>query len=171
MHEIEITKHTNDLDLSMFFYKDTLNEILSIRNYLFGKKHLDIVDKWIRLLLTNRLTGHLSGFLSVYTMPPNQAVTREQQIKINQKRNQKPDYRHTIRLTGHLSGFLSVYTMPPNQAVTQEQQIKINQKRNQKPDYRHIVAARTNERQNTALRDFKSSKKKLKKVQIFDDPS
>ena len=41
----------------LFFHKKTLQEILSIKNYLYKKKKQkkeDIIDKWIRLLATNR---------------------------------------------------------------------------------------------------------------------
>jgi hypothetical protein len=47
------------------------------------------------MVATNRLTGHSKGFFSVYTLPPNQATSIERQIKINKKRNQKPEYRNT----------------------------------------------------------------------------
>jgi len=50
------------------------------------------------MVATNRLTGHSPGFFSVYTLPPNQAVTPERQIKINTRRNQEPEYRDTHRL-------------------------------------------------------------------------
>ena len=40
--------------------------------------------------LLNRLTGHSAGFFSVYTMPPNQAVSIESQRKINTRRRQSP---------------------------------------------------------------------------------
>ncbi len=87
-------KLSADIDLTMFYEDNTLNEILSIRNYLLTKNKLDYVDEWIRMVATNRLTGHSKGFFSVYTMPPNQAVTQDSQIKINQKRNQTPEYRN-----------------------------------------------------------------------------
>ncbi len=95
------SKLKSDIDLSMFFHKKTLQEILSIKNYLHKKKKQnkeDIVDKWIRLLATNRLTGHSKGFFSVYTLPPNQATNPKRQKKINLKRNQKPEYRDTKKL-------------------------------------------------------------------------
>src|SRR5690606_26656580 len=41
----------------------------------------------------NRLTGHSSGFFSVYSLPPNQAVSAEGQRKINEKRGQIPPRR------------------------------------------------------------------------------
>lgn len=86
------------MDLSMFFHPDTQAEIVSIRRYLDERKSSgkeDAVDRWIRMVATNRLTGHSRGFFSVYTLPPNQAVSPESQVKINQKRNQAPSYRNT----------------------------------------------------------------------------
>lgn len=84
------------LDLSMFYHENTEKEILSIKQYLNERKiknEEDDIDRFIRMVATNRLTGHSKGFFSVYTLPPNQAVTQESQIKINLKRKQKPDYR------------------------------------------------------------------------------
>jgi hypothetical protein len=87
-----------EIPLSMFFHKKTLVEILSLKKYLAARKRSgkeDHVDRWIRMVATNRLTGHSSGFFSVYTLPPNQAMSRESQIKVNKERNQKPEYRDT----------------------------------------------------------------------------
>jgi DNA modification methylase len=89
------------LDLSMFFQSDTLHEIVSLRRYL-RDKHAngseDATDRWIRMVATNRLTGHSPGFFSVYTLPPNQATSAENQIKINRKLTQNPEYRDTRAL-------------------------------------------------------------------------
>ena len=82
-----------DIDLSMFYHKDTLQEILCLRRYLINKDS-DYVDDWIRMVATNRLTGHSKGFFSVFTLPPNQAVSQESQKKINIKRYQAPEYRN-----------------------------------------------------------------------------
>jgi len=85
-----------DIDLSMFYNRDTLSEIVSLRNHLIRKKKNeaeDFVDDWIRMVATNRLTGHSKNFFSVYTLPPNQAVTQERQKKINKQRKQKPIYK------------------------------------------------------------------------------
>jgi hypothetical protein len=63
---------------------------------LVGRKaanKLDAVDDWICLLALNRLTGHSAGFFSVYTLPPNQAVSVKSQRKINADRNQTPPPR------------------------------------------------------------------------------
>ena len=46
------------------------------------------------MVATNRLTGHSRNFFSVYTLPPNQAISPEKQIKINKIRNQIPEYRN-----------------------------------------------------------------------------
>lgn len=86
------------IDLSMFYHPETESEIVSLRDYLQECKNSsgeDDVDRWIRMVATNRLTGHSSGFFSVYTLPPNQAVSPASQVKINQKRGQQPEYRDT----------------------------------------------------------------------------
>ena len=90
-----------DLDLSMFYHPETEAEILSLKNYLQQRKAggaEDCLDRWLRMVATNRLTGHSSGFFSVYTLPPNQAVSAESQKKINQKRNQVPQYRDVKKI-------------------------------------------------------------------------
>lgn len=85
-----------DIDLSMFYHPDTQSEIVSLRNYLIKRnknEEEDFVDEWIRMIATNRLTGHSKNFFSVYTLPPNQAVSQERQKKINRLRKQKPEYK------------------------------------------------------------------------------
>jgi hypothetical protein len=47
------------------------------------------------MVATNRLTGHSKGFFSVYTLPPNQAVSADSQRKINLKMQQTPEHRDT----------------------------------------------------------------------------
>ncbi len=100
--EIPISRQLKaEIDLSMFFHPDTEGEILSLRSYLkerLESRTEDDVDRWIRMVATNRLTGHSRGFFSVYTLPPNQAVSPERQQRINQKRNQVPEYRDTRKL-------------------------------------------------------------------------
>jgi hypothetical protein len=91
------TGNVADIDLSMFFHKNTEAEIVSLKEYLMERREQgtsDPVDAWIRMVATNRLTGHSKGFFSVYTLPPNQAVSRESQRRINEKRNQSPEYRN-----------------------------------------------------------------------------
>ena len=86
-----------DIDLSMFYSPATLRQILNLRNWLHKRQQdgaEDAVDRWIRMVATNRLTGHSSGFFSVYTLPPNQAVSPERQKRINERRNQRPPDRN-----------------------------------------------------------------------------
>ena len=79
-------------DLLPFFHIKTLNQICSLREFLLDNApitgKIDPISDWIRMVALNRLTGHSPGFFSVYTLPPNQAVSIESQIKINIKRNQ-----------------------------------------------------------------------------------
>jgi DNA modification methylase len=101
------------LDLSMFFHPDTEFEILGLREYLHRRARSgreDSVDRWIRMVATNRLTGHSPGFFSVYTLPPNQAVSQDDQLRINARLRQEPEYRDiralilkkTMQLQGRL---------------------------------------------------------------------
>lgn len=88
-------------DLSMFYHPDTEAEILALRSWFMEQEaadHLDQVDAWIRMVATNRLTGHSPGFFSVYTLPPNQAVSAAKQRSLNESRNQVPEYRDTHAL-------------------------------------------------------------------------
>ena len=90
-----------DIDLSMFYEQATEREIVALREYLLARKAdgtEDAIDRWIAMVATNRLTGHSPGFFSVYTLPPNQAVSQESQKKINQRRMQVPEYRDTHRI-------------------------------------------------------------------------
>ncbi|MGB8308612.1 MAG: DNA methyltransferase [Methanoregula sp.] len=90
-----------ECDLSMFYHPDTEREIVALRRYLLEKKEDgadDAIDRWIAMVATNRLTGHSSGFFSVYTLPPNQAVSQKSQERINRNRCQVPEYRDTHRL-------------------------------------------------------------------------
>lgn len=104
-----IPMHKNlkaDIDLSMFFEKNTLLEILSIRHYLWQRiqlKTFDSIDAWLRMVATNRLTGHSSGFFSVYTLPPNQAASPARQKKINADKQQRPTYRNTREIISRKS--------------------------------------------------------------------
>ena len=89
------------IDLSMFYHPDTEKEIIALRSYLQNRKACsrdDMIDRWIAMVATNRLTGHSKGFFSVYTLPPNQAVSQKSQARINRKRSQVPAYRDTHRI-------------------------------------------------------------------------
>jgi len=83
-------------DLRVFYHRDTLREISALRSYLLARERsgeIDDVDRWIRMVAVNRLTGHSAGFFSVYTLPPNQAASVQAQRKINRDREQTPPRR------------------------------------------------------------------------------
>ena len=88
-------------DLLVFYHPDTLREICALRTYIREREsseRLDNVDRWLRMVAVNRLTGHSPGFFSVYTLPPNQAVSIGAQAKINAQREQVPPRRHVAQL-------------------------------------------------------------------------
>ena len=83
-------------ELEVFYHPDTLREICALREYLLARENrgtLDGVDRWIRMVAVNRLTGHSPGFFSVYTLPPNQATSVVAQARINARRKQVPPRR------------------------------------------------------------------------------
>ena len=85
-------------ELNMFFQFDTEKELNILKEYFKEKTELDRIDKWIKFVATTRLTGHSKGYFSVYTLPPNQAISKEKQIKINKKLNQVPEYRNVEKI-------------------------------------------------------------------------
>jgi hypothetical protein len=88
-------------DLLVFYHPETLREIAALKKYLRGRREAvasDEVDDWICLIGLNRLTGHSNGFFSVYTMPPNQAVSVKSQRKINERRGQIPPRRNVAEI-------------------------------------------------------------------------
>jgi len=88
-------------DLLAFYHSETLRQICALRRYLLmrsGELSLDAIDDWIRMVALNRLTGHSPGFFSVYTMPPNQAVSVKAQLKINTRRAQAPSRKNIAEL-------------------------------------------------------------------------
>jgi hypothetical protein len=105
----QIEKRLNEIDLRIakeeypellaFYHRDTLTQIIALKEYLLGREEsgeIDNVDKWIRMVAINRLTGHSNGFFSVYTLPPNQAVSIRSQERINERRNQTPESKDII---------------------------------------------------------------------------
>lgn len=80
-------------DLLVFYHPATLRQISALRKHLLDRQAggtLTDVDRWIRMVAVNRLTGHSTGFFSVYTLPPNQAVSARAQAKINARLEQQP---------------------------------------------------------------------------------
>ena len=84
-------------DLLAFYHPDTLQDIARLRSY-FLEQPGDAIDAWIRMVCLNRLTGHSSGFFSVYTLPPNQATSAVRQRKINEGRGQVPPKRDVFEI-------------------------------------------------------------------------
>src|ERR1022692_4717199 len=103
-------------DLLAFYHPETLRAIGALKKYFRLRRGtpasgparfdhnshrigsgigapLDPVDEWIEMISLNRLTGHSPGFFSVYTLPPNQAVSVKSQRKINERRGQTPPQR------------------------------------------------------------------------------
>ncbi len=94
--EIPRSGAADGVDLSMFYHPDTEAEIRGLREWCLARAatgELDGLDTWIRMVATNRLTGHSPGFFSVYTLPPNQALSAAKQRQINAQREQTPTYR------------------------------------------------------------------------------
>ena len=94
--------HEVNEELLTFYHPDTLREICALRSHLLSlnsdRGSTSEVDDWIRMVATNRLTGHSAGFFSVYTLPPNQSLTTKRQQKINEIRQQVPPRRSVPNL-------------------------------------------------------------------------
>jgi DNA methylase len=109
----------DNTDLLVFYSEKTLKHICALRHWLLDRAPLggnaDPVDDWIRMVAINRLTGHSPGFFSVYTLPPNQAVSVQSQKKINDLRHQTPVDRDVMKLILKKSrSLLSDGSMPPH---------------------------------------------------------
>ena len=90
-------------DLLAFYHPETLRRLCVLRDYLLlhaapGLDRPDSALDWIRMVAINRLTGHSAGFFSVYSLPPNQAVSVSAQLKINEKRGQTPPMRDLVSI-------------------------------------------------------------------------
>lgn len=113
-------------DLLAFYSNRTLRHISALRLWLMERAPIDRtpdpVDDWIRMVAINRLSGHSPGFFSVYTLPPNQAVSAQSQLKINERRAQTPPDRDVkkliIRKTASLLSDGTMSAHPPGLLVT-----------------------------------------------------
>jgi hypothetical protein len=88
-------------ELLVFYHPDTLRQVCDLKKHLLAKEcagTLTRADRWIRMVAVNRLTGHSAGFFSVYTLPPNQAVSTRSQAKINARLKQSPPRRDVRRI-------------------------------------------------------------------------
>jgi hypothetical protein len=113
------TGEIDDPELLAFYSPRTLRHICALRAWLLQHAPQDgvpdPVDDWIRMVAINRLTGHSPGFFSVYTLPPNQAVSARSQRKINERCGQTPPDRDVGKLILRKSAsLLSSGRMPPH---------------------------------------------------------
>jgi hypothetical protein len=104
-------------DLLAFYSEHTLRQISALRQWLFihaplGSLPTPEVD-WVRMVAINRLTGHSPGFFSVYTLPPNQAVSVQAQRKINETRQQVPPDRDVPKIILKKTRTLTSDGLPP----------------------------------------------------------
>ncbi len=112
LHEVHLSTDAEvDTELLVFFHEDTLREIYGWRTY-FRQERFDSVDAWLQMVACSRLTGHSTGFFSVFTLPPNLATSIVAQRKINEKRNQVPEYRNTKELILRKSKQLLRHSLP-----------------------------------------------------------
>lgn len=90
-------------DLLAFYHPRTLQHLSALRLHLLERAPLENASPdpaldWIRMVAINRLTGHSAGFFSVYSLPPNQAVSVDRQLRINEKRGQRPPVRDLVSI-------------------------------------------------------------------------
>ena len=107
---------TECLELLTFFHPQTLSNLIAIRNCFAEKETNDAMtneDQWIRMVILNRLSGHSPGFLSVKTMPPNQAISIEKQAQINKKHKRMPEPKDLIAIVMKKSISLLKSGYPP----------------------------------------------------------
>ena len=99
--ELEYNEDISTDDLLIFYHPSTLWQLLVLKKWFVDRESqdsFDEVDGWIRMVCINRLSGHSSGFFSVRTMPPNQAVSVESQHQINLRNGQKPEPRDVAKI-------------------------------------------------------------------------
>lgn len=89
--ELDYDREINE-DLLVFYHRDTLRELMALRTHFLNASGDQILG-WLQMVATSRLTGHSEGFFSVYSMPPNQAVSVKSQLRINERKNQIPPRR------------------------------------------------------------------------------
>ena len=88
-------------DLLLFYHPETLSQLNKLRQWFLHREQagsFDDIDDWLRMICLNRLSGHSSGFFSVRTMPPNQAVSAESQRRINESNGLKPEPKDVVEI-------------------------------------------------------------------------
>ena len=87
----------SDDEMMVFYHPKTLHQMYSLQAH-FRNRSMDKADEWIRMVATNRLSGHSPGFFSVRTMPPNQAVSLQRQKILNERYNREPEEKNLSKL-------------------------------------------------------------------------
>ena len=106
LHRLRDIPTTSDIpnecmELLVFYHEDTLMHLLAMKKWFserLSTGEFDIIDSWIRMVAINRLTGHSPGFLSVRTMPPNQAISAKKQAELNKKHNNTPSKKDVVEI-------------------------------------------------------------------------
>lgn len=80
-------------NFSPFFDLDTFIELKNLRGLLGNNSSQ--VGQFIRLIALSLLHGHTAGYFSVYTFPQI-SLLPHQQVGLNDKRLQRPDYRAVV---------------------------------------------------------------------------
>lgn len=107
-------------DLLAFYHPATLRRLEALRLWIaerapLGTHDVDPVADWIRMVAINRLSGHSPGFFSGRSMPPNQAVSINAQLKINQKLGVSPPERDIAQVILKKTRTLLKNGCPPSQ--------------------------------------------------------
>lgn len=84
LNQIDDTPTGMDMpyELLEFFTARTLATLVWYKSSLDPRRN---IDRWIRMVILSRLTGHSPGYISRYTLPPNKCASLESQKKINAK--------------------------------------------------------------------------------------
>lgn len=88
---LDVDADISDYDrFASFYHPQTYRELVALKQYL--RKNRTDADRFIEMIALSRLHGHSGGFFSVYSFPQI-SVPSAAQARINEQRNQRPDYR------------------------------------------------------------------------------
>ena len=126
-------------DLLVFYHPSTLWQLLELKRWFANGRSqdsFDEIDSWIRMVCINRLSGHSSGFFSVRTMPPNQAISVDSQRQINLRNGQKPEPRDVAKIVAKKSRSLlrSMQLIQPQLSLLDNGQHEEHQETDQLPN-------------------------------------
>ena len=102
-----------DLDLLVFFQRDTLCEIYGWRQYFTQPQPLDHVDAWLQMVACGRFGQDIrQDFFPSIPCHPIRLPRSRPNVKINAKRQQVPPYRDTKELIWRKSRQLLRHPLP-----------------------------------------------------------